>query len=384
MSAVGVDAGDAHLAAVARAAVGPDVPIGMSLDLHANVTQALVDSADLITGFRTHPHVDFAETGARAARLLMQTVAGELAPTTVLAKRPLLIPAETSTTLSGPMAELRALADDCEQGTVVDASLFPVQPWLDIDDLGFAAVVTANGDRAAAERVAERIADRAWELRDRFDVSLLSPQDAIAEARRRDTRPVMMSESGDSPNAGTPGDSPAMVRALMAHGEDLVAFTALRDPAAVAVCTDAGVGATVRLELGAGIERRWHEPVAFEGEVVALRDEPIKMDGPVFTGMELSSGRMAAIRRGKLSVIVTEIGPYVFAPAAFRALGLEPEDADVIVVRSACIFRAAFAEITNGDPIFLDIVGASTPQFKRLEWRRVPRPLYPLDEMATA
>ena len=382
MCAEGAEAADAALAARAREIVGPDVTIGVCLDLHANVTEALVAPADFVIGYRTYPHVDQAETGRRTARLVLDTLAGRIAPVTVLAKRPLLIPAETSDTSSGPLGELRAAADAVERDAgVLDASVFTVQPWLDVAELGFAAVVTTDGERTAALAAAERLAARAWELRGSFDVPLLEPAEAIEQARRRPGT-VVLSQSSDSPPAGSTGDSPAMVRALLEHGRDLVAYVTVVDAPAVAACHEAGIGASVELEVGASIDTRFHAPVALSGTVASLRAaEPLVLVGPAFAGMDVSMGRAAVVRCGSLHVLLSEQPACTFDVAPFRAMGLEPVDADVVVVRSATMFRSGWAAVMEGEPLFLDLPGPSTPRFSQLDYVRAPRPLYPLEDL---
>ena len=382
LSAEGAEAADAAFVTRARELIGPEATVGVCLDLHANVTEALLAPADFVIGYRTYPHVDQAETGRRTARLVLDAIAGRVRPVTVLAKRPLLIPAETSDTGAGPLGELRAAADAAEhEAGVLDATIFTVQPWLDVAELGFAAVVTADGDRAAALAAAERLAERAWALRAAFEVPLVEPAEAIAQARRRG-RTVVLSESSDSPPAGSTGDSPAMVRALLEHGDDLVAYVTVVDAAAVAACHEAGVGASVELRVGASIDTRFHEPVGLSGTVASLRDaEPLALVGPVFAGMEVSMGRAAVVRRGSLHVLLTERPACTFDTAPFRAMGLDPADADVVVVRSATLFRPGFADVMNGEPLFLDLAGPSTPRFSQLDYVRAPRPLYPLEDL---
>jgi microcystin degradation protein MlrC len=376
-------AADAALLALAREVVGPDVPIGVCLDLHANVTEALLAPASFVLGYRTYPHVDQAETGRRTARLLLRTLAGAVEPVSALAKRPLLIPAETSDTSSGPLGELRAAADALERAEgVLDASVFTVQPWLDVPELGFAAVVTTDGDGGAARTAAERLADRAWAVRADFAVPLVAPAEALAQARARRDRPVLLSQSSDSPTAGSTADSAAMVRALLEHGKDLKALVTVVDASAVGACFAAGIGARVSLGVGASIDHRFHAPVSLSGVVTTLRAaDPLALAGPVWAGMEVSMGRAAVMRAGSLHVLLTEQPACTFDVAPFRAVGLDPAAADVVVVRSATLFRAGFASLMQGEPLFLDLPGPSTPCFSQLDYVRAPRPLYPLEDL---
>ena len=174
----------------------------MCLDLHANVTHAFVRECDFLVGYHTYPHVDQADTGARIAGLVMDCLEGTRRPRSAVVKRPMLVQAEAQGA-EGPFGVLRAEADHVTQGDVLDVSLFPVQPWLDVEDLGFAALVTVDGDADKAEALATRFADQAWNARHQFTVNLVDPVAALAVVRRPATRrPVILAESADSPTAG--------------------------------------------------------------------------------------------------------------------------------------------------------------------------------------
>lgn len=380
MAAEGLDGGDAAVLKAARSVVGAQIPIGVSLDLHANVTRELVEFSDFLTGYHTYPHTDLAETGARVARLLIARLARRALPVTALAKRPMLIPAEAMSTSEGPLADLRVRADSLmASGVVLDVSLFPVQPWLDVEELGFGVTVTTNRDPELAPMLAESLADEAWQRRKEFKVELLTPLEAIKAARRSQVRPFLISESADSPTAGAAGDSPAMVRALLEHGPDLEAYVTVTDTPAVVRCLDAGARARVNLTMGCSIDRRFHQPVELSGTVEQVGDGPVLLTGPSYTGMEVSMGRYAVVRSGRLHVLITERPAFTLDPAAFAHAGLDPAQADVIVVRSATGFRAAYPQASVDSAVLLDVPGASTPRLELLDFSRAPRPLYPLD-----
>jgi microcystin degradation protein MlrC len=380
MAADGCDNADAALARVAREALGAHVPMGVCLDLHANVTPELLAAADVVIGYRTYPHEDQFATAATTTRLVLLAVAG-VRHTTVLAKRPMLIPAEAQSTEEGSMAALRRMADELATGPIVDISLFPVQPWLDVVDLGLGVTVTTTGDPAAAQEVAERIASAAWEMRRDFVVDLVPPKQAIDQAEASGTRPFLLSESADSPTAGAAGDSPAMLAHLLAHGNGLRAYLTVLDRAGVRQCLAAGVGGRVRLSVGASIEKRFHDPVELEGDVWHVGDEPVVLQGPYFAGMAVSMGAYAVVRTRNLFVLLTEWPAMTIDPATWTHVGLELDDAEVIVVRSATLFRAAYPAQSAADAIILDLPGASTPRLDRLEFERAPRPLFPVDDL---
>jgi microcystin degradation protein MlrC len=372
------DSGDLVLVRTAREVLGPQAVIGVCLDLHANVTTALVREADAVIGYLTYPHVDQGSTGARIARLVVGALRGELRPVTRLVKRPLLIPAEAQG-FDGPLGRVRRLADERLKNGCLDVSLFPVQPWLDVDELGFGVTVTTDDDADWAEAVAEEIALLAWEIRGEFRAALVEPMEAIESARRSPRRPVVLSESADSPTSGTPADSPAMVRELLAHGRDLRSAVTLVDARAVASCQEAGIGAAFEGDVGCSLERRFHRPVHLSGVVSRLGDGSFELTGRAFTGMKVSMGDYAVVTVGNTQVLLTTRPAPTFDPQAYRVAGIEVEDLDVVVVRSANLFRAAYAPIAT-ECIILDLPGASTPRLESLPFTRAPRPMYPLDQ----
>ena len=363
MAAEQLDGADAELVAAVRDELGWSVPISVSLDLHANVTPRLVECADVITGYRTYPHSDQAETGARAAELLLRILAGQPLRT-VLAKRPMIVPAEAQSTIDGPMSDLRRHADSFVGPEIVDVSLFPVQPWLDVEELGFAVTVT-TADGFDGSPAAETIADQAWQYRERFVVRLHSPADAIRRARESPVRPFLLSQSSDSPTASATADSAAMVDALRRYGADLRAYVTVVDAPVVEACWGTSIGDVIEVSLGAALDARYAEPV--------------RLQGPAFTGALVSIGRYAVIRAERLCVLVTERPAPTTDPAPFHHVGLDPNDADVIVVRSAALYKQAYPTQSAAAALTLDLDGASTPRLDRLSFVRAPRPLYPVD-----
>jgi microcystin degradation protein MlrC len=293
-------------------------------------------------------------------------------------KRPLLIAPEAQGS-DGPLGRVRRLADERLKNGCQDVSLFPVQPWLDVDELGFGVTVTTDNDTDRAEAVAEEIASLAWEIRGEFRVPLAEPKEALERARRTLRRPVVLSESADSPTSGTPADSPAMVRELLAHGRDLRSAVTLVDARAVAACQGVGIGGAFAGEVGCSLERRFHQPVHLSGVVNRLGGGSFELTGPAFTGMTVSMGDYAVVTAAKAQVLLTTRPAPTFDPQAYRVAGIEVEDLDVVVVRSANLFRAAYADISS-ECIILDLPGASTPRLESLPFTRAPRPMYPLDQ----
>lgn len=378
MASETVDDADGHLLAIARSMLGPTIPIAVSLDLHANVTRQMVDLSDTISAYHTDPHVDMAQAGARAAKHAV-SMAGGSRPVIGFAKRPLIIPAETMNTNTGLLGEIRARALADAPARLLDLCLFPVQPWLDVPEHGFSVVAVSEGEAPEAASYAEAVADRVWERRAEFRVDrLLEPPAAIEAAYHGSVKPFIVAESADAPTAGAAGDSSVMISALQASSRPLVSFVPVVDPDSVERCFDAGEEGHVQLEVGASIDRRWSNPVPVEGVIAKLGQGSYRLEGESFTGMEVSMGRFATVASDELWLLLTEDPAWTSDPATFRFAGLEPSQADLVVVRSCSDFRPNFPE-SESEAVTLDVPGTATPRLENLRFERVDRPPYPLD-----
>ena len=368
---------DSAIIEAARRRIGTATTLGVCLDLHANVTSQMVRQADVIVGYHTEPHTDMAATGKRLARLVTGIAYGEIAPSMGLAKRPLLIPAEAMRTDTGPMAEVRQLAYTEAPSHVLDVSLFPVQPWLDVPELGLGVLVVTHADMSGAQAFAERMADEIWTRRERMTTPrLMTPELAFRAARDSETRPFLMAHTSDCPTAGATGDDPVMVSETAVHGPDMVVMHSVVDPAAVRRCV-AAAGNRVRIRVGGGSNPAV-TPVIVDGTVVRTGAGSYRLAGRSFTRREVSMGEWAVLQSGLHRLLVTSTPAITADPATWRHAGLNPDSADVLVVRSCSDYRANFPE-SAPEAVTLDLPGPSTPRLERLRFEHAPRPLYPID-----
>ncbi len=367
---------DSALIEAARRRLG-DLPVGVCLDLHANVTDRMVALADVMVGYHTEPHTDMESTGRRIARLVTAVVQREIAPAMGLAKRGLLIPAEAMRTDIGSMSEVRALADRKTVDQVLDISIFPVQPWLDVPELGLGVLVVTDNDPQGASRLSEEFAYEVWRRRGRMNTPrLMTPSVAFAAARLSSTRPFLMAHTADCPTAGATGDDPIMAEEAAVYGSDLTVLHSVVDPVSARRCARA-VGAKVRMTVGAAFNPA-ARPVTVEGTVRSAGGGSYRMTGRSFTGREVSMGEWAVITSGRHHLLVTSVPAVTADPATWRHAGLEPRHTDVLIVRSCSDYRANFPDSAD-ESVTLDLTGASTPRLESLRFQHAPRPLYPLD-----
>lgn len=380
-AAHGEDDPEGVLLAALRERLGPDRPLAASLDCHANVTPRMVDSLDIATAYRTCPHTDVARAGEQAARLLAAALRSEIRPVVALAGAPMITPADLHDSSRDPFRRLMSLCDEAEGAGVLAAALFPVQPWLDLPELGWKAAVTADGDRASAGRIAEGIMREAWTERHSF---LGGRRPAVAEALAEALRgpgPVVLADAGDSPSGGSPGDSTELLRAALGLGRPARILLSLRDPAAAAVAFAAGVGAHVDVELGSGERSAYNERVSVRALVLGTFDGEFRYSHPFAAGYRATTGQAALVGVDGIEIALHSHIVMLIDPALFHALGARPERADVVQAKSHVSYRAGFAPVTERS-IVADTPGPTSANLARLPYRRVTRPLFPLDDDA--
>lgn len=378
------DDGDGEVIAAVRRLIGPDVPLAVSMDLHGNLTRRCIAGADAIVGFRTSPHIDHRETGQRAARILVRQLRGEIQPAMRFVKIPLVTPASTHRhEAPGPFQRLMQAGRAAEGGGVVAASIFTVQPWLDIQEMGYATVVVADGDPGLAGQVAEDLAALAWNERHAlFETRLIPPDRAIAQAIAQAEGPVILSDLADGNGAGSPGDATAVIAALLDVGPPRTTLANIRDPEAAREAAKAGVGAEVDLLIGGKLDHVYNTPIRLTGIVEFAGHASYRFGGGGYTGMGMDMGLCAVIRHRELHLLILSNSCFSIDPEIYRAVGLEPADAQIVVVKSAIQFRSGFIGMERGIHL-LDSPGMSSDHLELYDFRRVPRPLFPLDPDVT-
>ena len=371
----GSDDPEGDIIIAVREIVGDDVPISVSLDLHANVTERMVKNANTISLYQHYPHVDIWETGERAARLCLGLAKGETAPKMAYVQIPMIVPASAYTTETEPLVSLMNKAHAyVAEGKLLDFSISQMQPWLDVKD-GYSSVVTIGEDADVAERIAKELAGELWEMRHAFKTELSSVDEVIAIAEQNESgKPVILNDFADSANAGAAGDSAEVIERVLALGSDVRGLMYLNDTEFVAACRRAGVGNTVKAPLGAVISKKLYTPVLVEAEVKAL------FDGNMFIhGNFTNYGPSAVVKIRNMIVVVTTQHFYPGDPALYRAFGYDPLDFQMVVVKACTSFRAFYGPLT--DLIYpVSTKGPATANLLSLPFEKLPRSFYPFSE----
>jgi len=339
--------GEGELLRRLRDRLGPDLPIAVSLDLHANVTRAMVDLADVLTAYRTYPHIDMKETGARAMALLLARIARGRPWARAFAPIDFFIPVTAQCTMMPPMRQIYAVLPDLQAATgAVDLSLSLGFPYCDFEGCGPA--VTAYADtQAAADEAAERLHRMVLAQRRNLAVRLWSPEEAVAHARATASLggpPVVLADTQDNPGGGGHGDTTGLLAALVAGGAHGAVIGVLNDAASAAAAHAAGVGATIPLALG-GVS----DGAPFRGRftVLALGDGRFTCTGPMTRGNAADLGPTALLETGGVHVVVASRKMQAYDQAMFRHVGIEPASVPIIALKSSVHFRADFQPIAK-------------------------------------
>lgn len=376
--------GEGELLRRLRRAIGPDVPVVVTLDLHANVTRAMADNANALIAFRSYPHIDMYERAWQGAELLDRAMKREIRPKTVIAARPMIYGLDWGRTQRGPMAELIARGEALEAaGTVLAVSICAGFPLADIRDAGPTVTVTVDGDDPRGQAIADEFMDHAWATRDFTTVHMLTVAEAVARCRESSVsdKPLVVADFTDNPGGGGYGDATAFLKGLVEAGIESVAFHAICDPEAVAAGMRAGIGpATLTLggktdaSLGGG-------PLTLSGEITHLANGRFVAYGPMGGGVERNYGPSLVFRVGGVDIIVITNNGQATDLAQFTSLGIDPTRYRTVAVKSMQHFRAAFEPIAR-EVILVDTGALCQVAYTPENYRRVRRPIWPIDGIA--
>ncbi|MGC1495739.1 MAG: M81 family metallopeptidase [Sulfitobacter sp.] len=374
--------GEGEILRQLRAIIGPDVPIAVTLDTHANVTKAMCDLAQILLSYTTYPHVDFRATGRRAAELLQRTMAGDITPKTLRAHRPMLEEANAGRTDLGPMIDRHALARAYEARKGVYAiSINGAFPCADIAEVGPTVLVTCDGDTKSHKEIAETLADDIWHRRhDALNTYLSSTEAAMAaRAWKGGAGPLVIADYADNPGAGAYGDATNLLAALLANGVKNACFGALVDPTAAKFLNRHPIGTEVTLTIG-GISAPeiGGGPIAVTGTVKWKGEGRVVGSGPMMGGLERDFGKTAVLEVAGIEVLIVSIAHQILDLKQFETFGINPAQKSIVALKSMQHFRAAFTPIA-GRIIVCDSGALCTLDYASLGYKNVPRPMFPLD-----
>ena len=360
-----------------RKTAGKDTVIGVTLDLHANITKRMIENAEIMIGYHTYPHVDLYETGKKTAKLVIMTLNGQVNPVMSASKVPAILPAEACMTDNYPARYIMNSMRETEEKTL-SASVFLMQPWLDLKDIGCTCVVITDNDPNKADELAAELADKIWELRHEFKVDLVLLESAFLIAAEKKTQhPVIFADSADSPSAGSPGDSSAIIKYIVENDIDMKVLVNVVDAETAKQARQIGVGNEGKFRVGAKLGTKFYSPVDITAQVLYCAEHEFRFKGPMYTGKRFDIGMTAVLKVKNTYIVVMENSADNCDPELYRSLGFSLDDFDIVVVKSANGFRSPYKGLFE-QAVIVDTPGASSANLKSLPFENQERAVYPM------
>lgn len=381
---------DGTIIAMAREIAGPAVRIVVTLDLHANISERMVECCDVIVGYRTNPHVDMTERGEEAALALRLMLAGQAKPKSAFIRLPITAAPIALLTADGPYGDMidhgnRRRAELA--GDILNVSVFGGFVFADSAKNGLAVVVTARHDEQRARELALEIAERGWARRERFEKALTPLAKVIETARTANRKPVIVAECADNPGGGGTGRASELLSAMIDANVRKALYGSFFDPPLAAEAHALGMGAVFRAAFNRLPGLPCDVPLSVDAEVVGLHHGTIVGRLGYAQGRTMVLGPSAALRIGGedgITVVVISDRFQTADPMFFEMFGLDIAAADTVVVKSRGHFRTGFLPFFPPEQVIeADTEGLTSPALDRRQWHKLPRPVFPLDRDAT-
>lgn len=364
--------------------IAPHTPIATSLDMHTNLYPAMVEHSTVVAGYQTYPHVDMHGTAMRAGRALRALLEGRARPTMAWGNRPMLPHVMRQSSLDAPNREIQARAIEMERQGALCASLFVGFPHADIVNAGLSAVVVTDNDPALARRWCDELLEMAWSTRERWVYTVEPLARSLERACTLAARPVVLLDHYDNAASGGTMDTMTVLEGILRAGLHDVAAFAIYDPAAVQAMQAAGLGAHVTLALGGKLDMPSlglkGAPLEVSGRVKHLSDGRFRNRGPMAQGVQMDMGPTAVLDTGGVEIVVISRQQEPNDIECFHSQGIDPASKRFLMLKSRVHWRAGFGELARAT-VECAGTGVCTSDYSVLDFRRVRRPIHPLDAM---
>ncbi len=380
MQAEGEDDPEGFLLAEARRILGETIPFVVSLDLHGILTDRMLQHSDAVVAYHTYPHVDFFETGARAANVLMKILTRGARPVTARVKIPALVRGDELITETGSIGECIRLAQQIESSdTGLSAAVMWGNPFTDVPELRTNSFVVMDGDEEAARRHATELTNIFWKHHEKMQVPLTGLADSVRLAADVATGTVVMMDAADATSSGASGDSNAIVREVLRQGYRGRVLAPIVDPTAVRQAFAAGVGATLRTTIGGAVDPARFQPLELEARVRSLSDGRFRSES---FGWPWDAGDTAVLEADNLTLVVGTRPVSLFDRSWFYANGQDPRHFHLVVVKSPHCEHHMFADWC-AKLINVDAPGSTSANVRSLGHTKCHRPMFPLDKVVS-
>jgi microcystin degradation protein MlrC len=383
MVPAGMNDGEGPLLAEIRR-LAPKTPIGVTFDMHGNMTQEIMDHADVVLCYKHYPHIDMAETGKTCAGIIKRMLLGEVKPVISWGQARILAQTLRMGTADEPMKTAQAMTRKAEkQKGILAASVFGGFPMADIPDAGLSVVIVANSNQTKADKARDKILTYCREQKEEWIYRHEKLTQAVQRAAGTNQFPMILLDHADNVGSGGTSDSMMVIKEVLRQKLDGVAVAAVYDPDAVKAMAEAGIGVTITLDLGGKSDMpsigQKAEPLRLTGKVKRLSDGEWIVRGPMYTGSKVTCGNAAVFETGGMQIVVTSLHHEPWDAGIFTHIGIDPHHCKYLLLKSRIHYRAGFEQIGKAT-ITLDGIGVTTSDKKLLKFTKLKRPIYPFDE----
>jgi microcystin degradation protein MlrC len=385
MVAEGADDGEGELLRRIRA-IDAATPLCVAYDMHANVSDAMVGSAQIVTGYHTYPHIDQRQTSERAARALLRVMNRQVTPASAWGAAPMLPHVMAQGTHMAPNRDLQARCVEWEaSGRALAASVFVGFPHADVPMAGLSAVVVTDNDPAGAQAMVDELMGAAWQARRSFMFDVEPLEASVARAKQLGVAgqlPVVLLDHYDNCASGGTMDTTDTLREIIRQDLDDVAFFGIYDPEAVQQAIQAGIGASVTLSIGAKLRMPQlpvaSSPLSVTGTVQTISSGRFKLKGGLTPGLQVFMGPTVVLDTGKVQIVLLSRHIEPTAQEMLQVLGIDPSRKKYVAIKSRVHWRADLGRIAR-EIVECAGVGVCTSDYGQLTFRNVRRPVFPLD-----
>lgn len=371
--------GDGEVLKRLRDTFGESLPIVVTLDHHANVSQQMVNNSTVLIIYKTNPHIDQRQRGLQAAELMTRILREEVTPTQVLAKPPMILNILYQNTSAEPMHSILNAAKQLEDDSkILVANVAAGYPYADVHEAGPSFVVVTDDNPQLAQTEANRLSDMLWNVHDQLTLNLPDAADAVQQAISSNEYPIILVEMGDNIGGGSPGDSTFILAELLRQNASGFVVV-LCDPESVQTCIQIGVGNEVSLQVGGKADNQHGNPVPIQGRVRLIYDGHFIETEPRHGGQKYhNQGLTTVVTVADSLIVLTSNRQTPFSLQQLLSLGINPKAMRMIVVKAAIAYRAAYEPIA-GKIIEVDTPGLTAVNPLHFKYENVRRPLFPLD-----
>ena len=371
---------DGHWLYKLRQRVGSGTPIIGTLDLHANLSQQMVEATDALIGYRSNPHLDQRDRGVEAAEMMVKMLRGEINPCQKAVFPPFIMNIEKQCTTETPCKELYELAEKLrERDGILSISILQGFPYADVSEMGSALLAISDGDDGSAEKVLEELSEKLWNSRSQFDGAGVDLETAM-ESLKKITGRTCLLDMGDNVGGGSPADGTLLAQALITHLVER-SFVCLYDPHATELACRAGIGQSVVLQIGGKTDSNHGTPITAEVKVRGIYSGKFEEKQPRHGGFScFDQGKTAVVENNSgLTVMLTTKRMAPFSLEQLYSCDLDPEDFDVLVAKGVNSPLAAYQEVCS---LFIrvDTPGVTSANLDYFDYQFRRRPMYPFEK----